>query len=169
VAENGLNNIVTDPTGQAELLKIVGKRDSASVTPTTWTFYFYDKNVPSSNARVVTVTDGRVVKNGSVLVDGGHFLPYVLSYGEKDILPNDKLATDSAQALATAESLLPAGVTPSGTQFELVQKDSIPMWKITLWAKDARGEEHNLGTVSVLAEKNIVSGNGLNFDSVVPR
>ncbi|HUB67976.1 MAG TPA: protein kinase [Candidatus Methylacidiphilales bacterium] len=167
IAESGLGNIVTDPTGQAELLKIIGKRDDASTTPTTWTFYFYDKSVSASNARVVTVTDGKVVKNDSVLVDTGHFLPYVLSYSEKDVMPNDKLATDSSQALATAETLLPAGVVPSATQFELVQKDSVPMWKITLWAKNPHGDEEELGTVSVLAEKNILSGYTLKLDSVV--
>jgi serine/threonine protein kinase len=168
VAESSLGKIVTDPTGRPELLKIIGKRDNSSVTPATWTFRFYDKSVSTTNARDVTVADGKVVKSGSDLLDGGHFLPYVLSYSEKDILPNDKLLTDSGQALATAETLLPPGVTPSATQFELVQKDSIPMWKITLWAKDANGDEHQLGTVSVLAEKNIISGNGLHLDSVIP-
>jgi hypothetical protein len=166
IAESSLGNIVTDATGRPELLKVIGKRDDTSATPTTWTFRFYDKSVSTTDARDVTVTDGKVVKSGSDLLDGGHFLPYVLSYSEKEILPNDKLVTDSAQALATAESLLPAGVTPSATQFELVQKDSVPMWKITLWARDAKGDEHQLGTVSVLAEKNIVSANDLKLDSM---
>jgi len=168
VAESSLGNIVTDPTGQAELLRVVGKHDDSSATPTTWTFYFYDKSVSTTNARVVTVTDGKVVKNGSDLLDSGHFLPYVLSYSEKDIMPNDKLVTDSAQALATSETLLPPSLTPSGTQFELEQKDSVPTWKITLWAKDPTGDEKELGTVFVLAEKNTINGYKLNLDSVIP-
>lgn len=172
IAESSLGMNSADPTKHAQLLKITGRRDKSETMPTTWTFYFYDKNVSSTNARVVTVTDGKVVKSGPLIVDGTHPFPFLFSSDEKEIIPNDKLATDSSLALQTAQSLLPAGVAVSSSELELTQKDSnppIPVWKVTLWTKDKEGEDQKLGTVTILAEKNVVSESTLKSDSVVRR
>jgi hypothetical protein len=32
------------------------------------------------------------------------------------------------------------------------QKNSVPMWKVTLWTRNANGEEHKLGDVTLRAE-----------------
>jgi len=172
IAEAGLDKNSLDPTGHAQLLRIIGKRDKSEAVPTTWTFYFYDKNVSSTNARVVTVTGGKVTKNSSVIVDATHPFPWIFSSDEKEIIPNDKLAVDSSQALQTAQALLPEGVTITGSEFELTQKDSvppIPVWRVTLWAKNKEGEDQKLGAVTILAEKNVVSESTLRSDTVVRR
>jgi len=156
IAESSLGKIDADPAGQPELLRIVGKRDdSPAVTPTTWTFYFYDTKT-ISNARIVSVKDGRVVKNGA---DIWHPLS---PFRQNDVIPNDKIVVDSTQALQIAQNLI-SGVEVSNSYFELTQKDSdsVPSWKVTLWARDHEGEELELGSVTILAENGAVSSNTL--------
>jgi serine/threonine protein kinase len=158
----GLNNV--NPPDQAQLLKIIGKRDKSEITPREWTFYFYDESA-ARNARIVTVKDRKVMKNDDTLFDTDH----LLSYKPQEVLANDKLATDSSQALLTAQALLRPGVTISSSEFELTQKNSIPAWKITLWAKNKDGEDEKVGTMTILAEKNVVSASTLKPEWVVPR
>jgi len=156
IAENSLGKINTDVTGQPELLRIVGKRDdSPAVTPATWTFYFYDTTT-ISNARIVSVKEGKVVKNG---VDIWHPLS---PFRQKDVLANDKLLIDSVQALQIAQMHIP-GITVSNSYFELSQKDSdsVPTWKVTLWARDREGDEQELGNVTILTENGFVISNTL--------
>jgi len=43
----------------------------------------------------------------------------------------------------------------------LQQKNSVPMWKVTLWTRDADSEEHKLGDVTLLAGDGTVILNGL--------
>jgi hypothetical protein len=144
IAENSLDAGALGPTGHAELLKIVGKRDPTQTTPTAWTFYFYDKNA-AGNARMITVSDGKV-KTGEDLVD------FASPYEERDVLPETKLEKDSSDILQIAESLIP-GVTISSSEFVLSQpKNSVPTWKVTLWNKNPDGGEHKLGDVTVVAE-----------------
>jgi len=58
---------------------------------------------------------------------------------------------DSTQALQIAESLIPS-VTVTASEFVLVQqKNSVPMWKVTLWSKDG-DDDRKLGDVTLLAE-----------------
>ena len=154
----------TDGTGQAPLLKIIGRRDKSEMTPTMWTFYFYDESA-ARNGRIVTVKDHKVVKNDDTLFDTDH----LLSYKRQEIFSNDKLATDSSQALLTAQGLLRPGVLITHSEFELTQKDSIPAWKVTLWAKNEEGEDQKLGMVTILAEKNVVSASTLKPEWVAQR
>jgi hypothetical protein len=156
-AESTLTDLVS-PTGQVPVLRIIGKREAGAPAPMTWTFYFYDPKA-FSNARIISVNGRRVVKNG---VDIWHPLD---PFHEEDIIPDDKLLTDSDQALQIAQQLIP-GVAVSSSQFELVEKDSVPMWKITLWARDADGGEEELGGVTILAEKGVVSSNTLKPERV---
>ena len=145
IAEKTLNPAILSGTGRAELLKIIGKRDDYLVTPATWTFFFYDK-AAAGHARIVTVNGGKVVKSGEDLVD------FASPYNEQSILPEDKIGKDSSDALQIAQALLP-GVTVTGSEFALSQqKNSVPMWKLTLWSKAANGEEHKLGDITLLAE-----------------
>jgi serine/threonine protein kinase len=164
IAEGRLATSDIDGTGQARLLTIIGKRDKSEMTPTMWTFYFYDESA-ARNARIVTVKDHKVVKNDDTLFDTDH----LLSYKPQEVFPNDKLATDSSQALLTAQGLLRPGVTVSSSEFELTQKGSIPAWKVTLWAKNKDGEDEKLGAVTILAEKNVVSNSTLNPEWVAQR
>lgn len=156
MAESSLGVTNGAPAGPGQLLKIIGKRDKSEMTPTAWTFYFYDEHA-ARNARIVTVRDRKVVKNDDTLFDTDH----LLSYKQQEILPDDKLATDSSQALLTAQSLLRPGVLVSKSEFELTQKNAIPSWKVTLWAKNKEGEDEKVGMVTILAEKNIVSATTL--------
>jgi len=146
IAEKALDpSLILPGTGRAELLKIVGKRDDNVITPATWTFFFYDKGA-AGHARIVTVSGGKVVKSGEDLVD------FASPYSEQSILPEDKIGKDSSDALQIAQSLLP-GVTVTGSEFALSQqKNSVPMWKVTLWSKSASGEDHKLGDITLLAE-----------------
>jgi hypothetical protein len=154
VAENSLAADNIGPTGHAELLKIVGKRDPTQITPTAWTFYFYDKSA-AGNARIITVSDGKPVKTGEDLVD------FASPYNEKDVLPEDKLEKDSTDILQIAESLIP-GVTISSSEFALSQqKNSVPMWKVTLWNKNPDGGEHKLGDVTIVAENGFLISKNL--------
>ena len=164
IAEGSLGVNNTNPTGQTQLLKIIGKRDKSEITPAAWTFYFYDESA-ARNARIVTVKDHKVVKNDDTLFDTDH----LLSYKPQEILPNDKLTTDSSQALLTAQGLLRTGVMASSSEFELTQKNSIPAWKITLWAKNKDGEDEKLGTVTILVEKDVVSASTLKPEWVIQR
>jgi serine/threonine protein kinase len=144
VAESSPNVGSIQPTGQAELLKIVGKKDDAEVTPTVWTFYFFDKTAPG-HARIITVSNGKIIKNGG---DLEHF---AAPYNEQNILPEDKVLIDSSQALQIAQGLIP-DVKISSSEFILMQqKNSVPMWKVTLWSKEG-DDERKLGDVTLLAE-----------------
>jgi hypothetical protein len=133
------------PTGKAELLKIIGKRDETQITPTTWTFYFFDKSA-AGHARIVTVNGGKAIRTGEDLVD------FASPYGDSDVLPEEQIQKDSTDALQIAEGLIP-GVTVTGSEFTLMQqKNSVPMWKVTLWTRNANGEEHKLGDATLRAE-----------------
>jgi len=132
------------PTGRGELLRIIGKRDENQITPTTWTFYFFDKSA-AGHARIVTVNGGKVVKTGEDLVD------FASPYSDSAVLPEEKIEKDSTDALEIAQGLIP-GVTVIGAEFTLMQqKNSVPMWKVTLWTKNPDGEERKLGDVVLLA------------------
>jgi serine/threonine protein kinase len=154
VAEAGLGPPLIAPTGRGNLLRIVGRRDASSPSPRTWTFYFYDTSA-TGNARFVTIRDGRVVKDGQDL-------PVALSpWHEEDILPEDKLQVDSSAALATAQALIP-GTVISSSDFVLERpKNSAPMWKLTLRARDAEGTEQELGSVQILTDTGYVLSSNL--------
>ncbi len=154
VAEAGLDPSLITPTGKASLLKAIGRRTPGSPSPATWTFYFYDTSA-TGNARFITVRGGRVVKDGQDL-------PVALSpWHSEDILAEDKLKFDSDAAQAAAQALIPN--TPiSSSEFELERpKNSAPMWKVTVWAKDADGQEQEIGTVQILADTGYVLSNDL--------
>lgn len=144
IAESSPNVGSIQPTGQADLLKIVGKRDEGEITPTVWTFYFFDKTAPG-HARIITVSNGKIIKNGG---DLEHF---AAPYNEENILPEDKILIDSTQALQIAESLIP-GVNVTGSELVLTQeKNSVPMWKVTLWSKEG-DDDRKLGDVMLLGD-----------------
>ena len=145
IAEKTLDPAILSGTGRAELLKIIGKRDPTQITPSTWTFYFYDKSA-AGHARIVTVNNGKVVKSGEDLVD------FASPYSEETVLPEDQIGKDSSDVLQIAESLLP-DVSVTSSEFVLgQQKNSVPMWKVTLWGKNPNGEERKLGDVTLLSE-----------------
>jgi serine/threonine protein kinase len=155
LAEKGLPPEDITPTGKAELLRIIGRRDDNQITPTTWTFYFFDKSA-TGNARIVTVNGGKVVKNGE------DALAFASPFSNSDVLPEDKIQKDSTDALQIAEGLIP-GVPVTNSEFTLMQqKNSVPMWKVTLWTRDSSGEEHKLGDVTLLAENGALISKKLN-------
>ena len=158
VAESSLPTSLIDPaTGHAPLLKIRGKKSDTQPVPTIWTFDFFDEKA-AGHARIVSVSDHRVVDNGERVT-------YIISpYNKANILPADVI--DSTQALQIAQQLVPT-VTISSSQFILNQeKNSAPFWTITLWAKNAEGEEVELGNVVILAEKGDVISNSLKPDRI---
>jgi hypothetical protein len=145
VAERSLDPTLVTPSGHAELLRIIGERDPTSITPTTWKFYFFDKNA-GGHARIVTVTDGRVVKSGEDLVDS------LTPYDEDLVMPEDQVQKDSTDVLAIAQAQVP-DVAVNGSEFLLSQvKSSVPMWKVTLWGKPAGSDERKLAEITLLAE-----------------
>ncbi|MCE0521519.1 MAG: protein kinase [Methylacidiphilales bacterium] len=145
IAEKSLPPADITPTGKAELLRVIGERDPDQITPTTWKFYFFDKSA-TGNARIVTVSNGAVVKNGE------DALAFALPFGSSDVLPEDKIQKDSTDALLIAQNLVP-GATVTSSEFTLAQqKNSVPMWKVTLWTKNAEGEAHKLGDVTLQAD-----------------
>jgi serine/threonine protein kinase len=154
IAEKSLDAGVVAPTGHAELLKIIGKRDETETTPATWTFYFFDKKA-AGNARIVTVNGGKVIKSGEDLVD------FASPYSDRAVLPEDKIQKDSNDALQIAQGLIP-GTSVTSSEFALMQqKNSVPMWKVTLWTRNADSEEHKLGDVTLLAENGTVISKNL--------
>ncbi|MCE0482879.1 MAG: serine/threonine protein kinase [Methylacidiphilales bacterium] len=154
VAENSLDTGMIGPTGQAELLRIVGKRDEKQLTPSTWAFYFFDKGA-TGHARIVTVNGGKVVKSGEDLLD------LASPYSEHSVMPEDKLQIDSSQALAIAQGLIPGTPVTSADYVLLRQKNFAPMWKVALWALDRDGEERKIGEVTLLAENGALIFNNL--------
>jgi serine/threonine protein kinase len=155
VAERSLPADLIGPSSHADLLKIRGKRDERQLTPTLWTFEFFDPKA-AGHARIVSVSD-------HLVVDNGERVTYLITpYTHANILPADLI--DSAQALQIAESFIP-GVTVSGSQFLLHQeKNSAPLWMVTLWAKNPQGDETELGDVIMLAQKGDVISNTLKPD-----
>jgi hypothetical protein len=148
IAEKSLDPDIVAPTGRAELMKIVGKRDETQFTPTAWTFYFFDKKA-AGHARIVTVTGGAVTKTGEDLVD------FASPYSDRDILPEDELIKDSSDALQIAQGLVP-GVTVTSSEFTLVELKNVgPMWKVSLWTKNKDGEDHKLGDVTLRADTGV--------------
>jgi hypothetical protein len=152
VAENSLRRDLIGPDGHAPLLRIRGKRDPGQLTPTTWTFDFFDPHA-AGHAQIVSVRDHRVVDNGERVT-------YIISpYTKANILPADII--DSTQALDVAQQQLP-GVQASSSEFALSQeKNSAPLWTVNLWARNADAEEIELGDVVMLAEKGDVISNHL--------
>jgi hypothetical protein len=145
IAEKALDPSLLAPTGHAEILKIVGKRDEGALTPTSWALYFYDKNA-AGHARIVTVSGGRVVKTGEDLVD------FAAPYTEPTIMPEDKIREDSTDVLKQIQDLLPTA-TVTSSEFTLTQqKNSVPMWKVTVWGRNGAEAVRKLGDVTVLAE-----------------
>jgi hypothetical protein len=145
IAEKSLDPGIVSPTGHAELLKIIGNRDEAQITPSTWTFYFFDKGA-AGHARIVKVSGGQVIKSGEDLVD------FASPYSDSAVLPEDQIQKDSTDALQIAQALLP-GTPVASSEFTLMQqKNSVPMWKVALWTKNADGEQHKLGDVTLLSE-----------------
>jgi serine/threonine protein kinase len=155
IAEKSLDAGIVAPTGRGELLKTIGKHDDNQITPTTWTFYFFDKRA-AGHARIVTVNGGKVVKTGEDLVD------FASPYSDSVILPEDKIEKDSTDALQIAQGLIP-GVLVTGSEFTLMQqKNSVPMWKVTLWTRNTDGEERKLGDVTLLAQDGTLIKKDLN-------
>jgi serine/threonine protein kinase len=154
IAEKSLPADDIAPTGHAELLKITSKRDENQVTPTTWTFYFFDKDA-AGHARIVSVSSGRVVKTGEDLVD------FASPYSDSAVLAEDQIQKDSTDALQIAQGLVP-GTTVSSSEFSLVQqRNSVPMWKVALWSANGEGGERRLGDVTLLAQNGTVITNNL--------
>jgi serine/threonine protein kinase len=154
IAEKELPPATISPTGKAELLRIIGDHEKGQAAPPTWKYFFFDKGA-AGNARIVTVSGGRTLKNGEDLVD------FAAPYQEVSVLPEDKLLVDSTQALQIAQSLVPGATVSSSELTLLQQKNSVPMWKVTLWTKDADGEEHKLGDVTLLAENGTIISRNL--------
>ena len=154
IAEKSLDPGIVSPTGHAELLKIIGRRDEHAVMPTRWTFYFYDKKA-DGNARIVTVDGGKVIKTGEDLIH------VAAPFSDWSILPEEKVQKDSTDALQIAQGEIP-GATITGSEFILVQeKNSVPMWKVTVWTRSADGEEHKAGDLTLLAENGGIIKNQL--------
>jgi hypothetical protein len=145
VAERSIDPTLLAPTGRAELLKIIGKRDDDVLTPGTWTFYFYDKSA-AGHARIVSVDSGKVTKAGEDLKD------FASPYTEEMAMPEDQIGKDSTDALQIIEALIP-DATVTSSEFTLAQqKNSVPMWKVTVWGKGADGADKKLGDVTLLAQ-----------------
>ncbi len=103
----------------------------------------------------MTVNGGQVTKTGEDIVD------FASPYSSSSVLAEDQIQKDSADALQIAEGLIP-GVAVSSSEFTLVQqKNSVPMWKVSLWTKTHAGEEQRLGEVTMLAQKGTVILNNL--------
>jgi len=154
IAETSPNVGSLQPTGQAELLKVVGKRDEKEITPTTWTFYFFDKTAPG-HARIITVNSGKIIKNGG---DLEHF---AAPYSEQNVLPEGKVLIDSTLALQIAQSLIP-DVKISSSEFILMEpKNSEPVWKVRLWSKEG-DDDRKLGEVTLSAEDGTLREKHLN-------
>jgi serine/threonine protein kinase len=154
IAEKSLDPGIFASTGRADLLRIFGHHEENEITPTSWTFYFYDK-AAAGHARIVTVSDGQVTKTGEDLVD------FASPYSDDSILAEDQILKDSTDALQIAEGLIP-GVPVSSSEFTLTQqKNSVPMWKVALWTKSPGGAEHRLGDVTMLAQNGTVILNNL--------
>jgi serine/threonine protein kinase len=154
IAEEGLDPGIIMPTGHAPLLRIIGERDPAAITPTTWKFYFFDKTAPGHN-RIVTVSGGKVVKSGGDIADA------LRPYTEQLVLPESDIRIDSTDALQIAQTFAP-DVTLTGSEFILMQqRNSVPMWKVTLWGKKSGEDEHRIGDVTLLAESGTVISRNL--------
>jgi hypothetical protein len=154
VVEATLNPSLIAPTGQASLLKIIGRHDAGAPEPRTWTFYFYDTGA-KGNATYITVRNGKMVRDGEAITST------VFPWHQDDILPEDKLKVDSTKALAIAQALIP-NVPISSSSFELIRpRNYAPMWKLTLWTRDHDGQEAQIGTVQILTETGYVVKNGL--------
>jgi serine/threonine protein kinase len=149
VAERSLDPDLVTPSGHAELLRVIGERDPNSVTPTTWKFYFFAKGA-GGHARIVTVTGGRVVKSGDDLVDS------LTPYDEDLVMPEGQVQKDSGDVLAIAQAQVPDAAASSSEMVLLQQKNSVPMWKVTLWGKAAGGDDHKLTETTLLAETGTV-------------
>ena len=152
VAEDSLPRALLGPDGHAPLLRIRGKRDPGQLTPTTWTFEFFDPHA-AGHAQIVSVRDHRVVDNGERVTY------FITPYTKANILPADII--DSIQALDIAQQQIP-GVQVSSSEFALSQeKNSAPFWTVTLWARNPQAEEVELGDLVMLAEKGDVISNHL--------
>jgi serine/threonine protein kinase len=152
VAEDSLPRDLFGPDGHVPLLRIRGERDPGQLTPTTWTFDFFDPHA-AGHAQIVSVRDHRVVDHGERVTD------IISPYTKANILPADII--DSIQALDIAQQQIP-DVQVSSSEFALSQeKNSAPFWTVTLWARNAQAEEVELGDLVMLAEKGDVISNHL--------
>lgn len=131
----------------------MGERNPGQNTPSAWKYYFYDKSA-SGNARIVTVMDGKTLKQGEDLVN------FASPYQEQHILPEEKLLIDSTQALQIAQGLVPSVPVSSADYTLLEQKNATPVWQVKLWARTAKGDERKLGDVTLEADTGkVLQGN----------
>jgi hypothetical protein len=149
LAESGLSPSIIAPTGRASLLKIIGRRTPGSPAPRSWTFYFYDAGA-TGNATYRTVRSSRIVRDGEAITVA------VFPWHVDDILGEDKLKIDSDTALAIAQALIPAARISSSAIELWRPRNSEPVWKLTLWARDHDGAEQEIGTVTILTENGYV-------------
>ena len=70
---------------------------------------------------------------------------------ERDMGTEGAGSADSAIRDAIDQGLIP-GPTVSGSEFTLMQKNSLPLWKVTLWNKNSDGGDHKLGDVTLRAD-----------------
>ena len=152
VAEHSLPQDLAGPSGHVPLVRVRGKKSDTQLTPSLWTFEFFDPKA-AGHARIVSVSDHRVVDNGTRVTY------FISPYTEANVLPDGII--DSTQVLQIAEQLIP-NVAISGSEFVLNQeKNSAPFWTVTLWAKNPQGESVELGNVVILADKGDVISNTL--------
>jgi hypothetical protein len=124
--------------------------EGTGVEPAKWSFLFYDPYA-DENGRHIVVINGAVtqIEQGFVELDHAR----LLSYKHDEILLPAKLKLDSDQALAAVQAAGNIRNVPLSTvHYELYLSDDndVPVWKLTLYAKQGR-DEHPFCTATLSA------------------
>jgi hypothetical protein len=77
-------------------------------------------------------------------------------YDEDLVMPEGQVQKDSTDVLAIAQAQVPDATASSSEMVLLQQKNSVPMWKVTLWGKTGTGDERKLTETTLLAETGTV-------------
>ncbi len=140
---------------RGKLIEIHGPRDSTALTPSSWSFIFFDPSARQQGRRI-TVRGENVteIRDGYFQMDEIRMAAYKLD----EVIDPKLLKVDSKDALATVvKSAELKDVKLSTVTFSLSKDNSrkMPLWKLVLFA-DKEGKEAKIGHALVSAENGAV-------------
>lgn len=160
------NHIAKESLGK--VIQINGERDGVTLTPSTWSFVFFDLNA-RQQGRIVTVRAGKPIE-----IRDGYFEIEKLrmaAYKADEVMTPAYLKVDSNQALQSV--IKSAGlekVKLSTVTFNLSKDNGarLPYWKVRLFA-DKNGKEVDIGHAVISAETGGVIESKIDLQKLVDK
>jgi hypothetical protein len=145
-----------------QVVQIRSEKSVASLTPNIWYVVFYDKDATFKTAEVKFGAGKKLDVKHPMRAPFGYI-------NDKNILDQKVIKIDSDKAIktATAEPLLDK-LTIRATQLWLENVDTVPTWRVRLWAQKLRhpNDDADIGEVFINAQDGKVSKSDWHIDRV---